>query len=90
MSLNIKPLKKHVIFREDSTYARQKSSIIHTIEPEVACIVEAVGDDVEHVKVGDRIHISGQEKKVHRLYPANYRFKVYCIPADEILAVYTA
>lgn len=82
----MKPLKNNVIYRKDTAYASQKSSILHTIEPEVAWIVEHIGSKVEHVKVGDRIVISGPPRAINT---EDMRNRLFMISEDNILGVYS-
>jgi hypothetical protein len=81
----MKPLKNNVIYRKDTTYASQKSSILHTIEPEVAWIVEYIGSKVEHVKAGDRIIISGSPRAIS---DKDMKSQLFMISEDNILGVY--
>lgn len=82
----LQPLKNFIIFREDTTYADQKSSLIHTIEPEVAWIVECVGAEVKDLKVGDRI-IPTPGKAV-QVYFGDTKFKIFTILESDILGIY--
>ena len=81
------PLGNNIIFRKQNTYASQRSSIIQTVEPEVAWMVEAVGPKVESLKIGDRIVIPSSSPKTIGTFDNK---QLFMISEDDIIAVYTA
>ena len=79
----MKPIGNNIIFRKENTYASQKSTLIQTVEPEVAWMVQYVGPKVENIKVGDRIVITKQPRTV------DSSKNLFMMSEDDVAAVYT-